>query len=484
VGTRVTVKSLVAPGRTPEERSDECRTTTATWSVVILVDRHPTLGEQVRSLDAQTIPPAHIFVVRCGPDRFPLPSSSPRITLIETNQPIDRLSAFATALNCPTDYICLIDDHPAVFEPRWCEWVVRCDESYEGVYGIEGTRLPAQWIDSTVTGARPLHVDCLHGLWFVRKAHLGALWKETAPLERAEQDVHMAYVFQKYRALNSFVVPRWPGHDCQCTVPSGRIRPEAAVALPQGPQAPGFETLLEREAELKDYDRSLGYLLGRIVKKEPFALIRYGDGEYFIATGQAYRSTREDNWQHENTGGVLGEHLRETFRLHRSNVYYGIHAPCDVTAYFAYFVGRIATRANLTFATVFCNKNFPRFKAFVERHSFDVVVIASALPPTMKIGGLAIVDSHVIDETLVSRWDREYATHLRAVTALARRHERAVFFIAAGPVGKVFIHRMYQANPDNVYCDVGSALDLFTKGSVSRAYGVPGTPDSEHACHF
>lgn len=454
----------------------------ASWSVLIFPCDDPRLiKDQVQSLVAQAVPPECIFVLHDSDSRAELPSN-PAITTIGVNRPGNFADAFAILLNSNTDYVCMIHKTPIVFGPLWFEWAVDCDKSCEGIYGINGMRYPDQRFDSSMPGPQPFSVDCLDGLWFFRKDHLKAIWENNFHDDPEEQEIYLNYVFQKYATLRSFVLPRHPDPECQ---PFFTPRPFIlAPAVLDRYRGLGFETIREKTKQLRDYHHSLEYFFSKILQREPFSLIRYGDGEFFIVTGKTYKSTIEDDWQHTNTKSILKDHLKETFQMQNSNNYYGIHAPCDVMLYHEYYLNQIPAKDNLTFATLFCNSNFPRFREFVEQNSFDVVVIASALPPEGKIGGLNIIDSYLIDEKLAARWDAEYPTHLQNVASLAARHKRRVFFVAAGPVGKIFIHRMYQVNPFNLYCDIGSALDPFTKGGPSRAYFFPETPDSRHVCHF
>lgn len=49
------------------------------------------------------------------------------------------------------------------------------------------------------------------------------------------------------------------------------------------------------------------------------------------------------------------------------------------------------------------------------------------------------------------------------VVATARAHSGCLFLISAGPLSKIFIHKMWNASKCNQYVDVGSPFDEFTK---------------------
>jgi hypothetical protein len=45
-----------------------------------------------------------------------------------------------------------------------------------------------------------------------------------------------------------------------------------------------------------------------------------------------------------------------------------------------------------------------------------------------------------------------------------------MFLVSAGPLSEVFIHQLYLSNPNNIYIDVGSSIDVFTKNKYTREY--------------
>jgi hypothetical protein len=51
--------------------------------------------------------------------------------------------------------------------------------------------------------------------------------------------------------------------------------------------------------------------------------------------------------------------------------------------------------------------------------------------------------------------------------------ENKTFFVSAGPVSEILIHKMYSSNPNNQYIDVGSSIDEFVHGRITRPYMNP-----------
>ena len=51
-----------------------------------------------------------------------------------------------------------------------------------------------------------------------------------------------------------------------------------------------------------------------------------------------------------------------------------------------------------------------------------------------------------------------------------KKYTNTLFLISAGPLSEVFIHKLYLSNPNNIYIDVGSSIDMFTKNIYTREY--------------
>ena len=106
---------------------------------------------------------------------------------------------------------------------------------------------------------------------------------------------------------------------------------------------------------VNEYDR----IFEKIKGNENFALLRYGDGERSIITGRAIRA--QEGWTSPNMITSLGKALKETLNIIDDKVYYGISCPCcDRSAYY-WYMSHINSR-NITFANLFVNINYQRFK--------------------------------------------------------------------------------------------------------------------------
>jgi len=404
------------------------------------------LEEQYKSIKNQSLVPTQIFALNYSSiDKTIIAGCN----IIDINIDYDLSHVLSVSNNLNTEYVAIID---STILPS--NWFKMCVDACSKIPGLYGSSSPCDIQSFCVS-------DIVYGCYFLKKDNVKYLCKELTNI--VDPNTYLSYIFQKYLYQHSFVMP----------IPSN-IKPNI--------QLTGLE-LLESKQCIKNYKQSLEYFLNKIVNKIPFCLIRYGDGEYFISNNKDYKSTYEDNW-HYKAGGILSTHLQETYTLTNTNVYYGIHALCDVMQYHNYCMSKIIVKQNITFATLFCNSNFKRFQEFVETTHLNIVLIAAQQPEDNKIGKLTVMDSYIISPQLVEKWDIEHKEHLDNVTKLSKHYQNDIFLISAGPIAKVFIYHMYKANPNNIYCDIGSALDLFTKRTISRACYKKDHPDALHSCHF
>jgi hypothetical protein len=140
--------------------------------------------------------------------------------------------------------------------------------------------------------------------------------------------------------------------------------------------------------------------------------------------------------------------------------------------------------AQITFATLFCNFNYGVFRERLDALEERVVVMASKHGAGRALGRLGVLEYVPMEHDCVHHWERAHADEKARAVELARRYERTLFLVAAGPMANVLIHAMFGANPTNRYLDVGSALDELIHGRRTRPYMHHGTDYSRHVSYF
>lgn len=77
----------------------------------------------------------------------------------------------------------------------------------------------------------------------------------------------------------------------------------------------------------------------------------------------------------------------------------------------------------------------------------------------------------------VKYWEKN-REHFRGILDVtASLNERTIFLVAAGPLSNIIIFHMWNVNRNNIYLDIGSALDPVIFDRASRGYHKAEHPD-------
>jgi len=92
-----------------------------------------------------------------------------------------------------------------------------------------------------------------------------------------------------------------------------------------------------------------------------------------------------------------------------------------------------------------------------------------------------VADYVALKDNDVSRWDDDawQTAFVANVQAVARRYDGHLFIVSGGPIGKVIVGKMWDANCRNRYIDFGSSVDPIFRQRIARSYQQPGNPDAK-----
>jgi glycosyltransferase involved in cell wall biosynthesis len=219
---------------------------------------------------------------------------------------------------------------------------------------------------------------------------------------------------------------------------------------------------------------SMGEHLQMILKKitagTPFGLIRPSDGERTVLLNKTL--TNCDHWTFTE-GGRLQKDLLEAIQTVDPNLYIGI--PCDTCnlpwnctkEIYSDFIDRFKVPlAQRTYANIFGNSNWKTFAEFIKGYSRGFYCITSGT----KISEVSVKETFLIDDKLVNRWDEEADAITEKLMTFIQGKKGELFLFSAGPLSKVWIPKCMKETPENMYVDVGGAIDIFTKGASNRFY--------------
>jgi hypothetical protein len=216
----------------------------------------------------------------------------------------------------------------------------------------------------------------------------------------------------------------------------------------------------------------LSFFLDKLRTREPFSIIRPGDGEYLVMT-RPYVTT-QDGWS--VNGGILQHDLLDVKGLIMPLTQFYVGIPCrdchsdDLTSWYTHTWG--IRESQRTYACIFCNQNWKPFTQFLTESKLPFYYIGSG---DCTRSSMNIVAHFPISERLVNTWDVDKNLFLGRLYPWIGEKVRAstgvcTFMFSAGPLTKFVIPLLHAMYPGHQYVDAGSSLDYDTKGSSNRLY--------------
>ena len=452
--------------------------------------------EQLNAVLNQSIPPKRIIIWNNNPEVNLSKFASDNIIVINSSQNLGVWPRFFSLYYLFSgEYVCVFDDD-TIPRINWFKNCVETINTYNALLGTRGVIFDKGNIYESKTefgwngpcdSAKV--VDIVGHSWFFRKEWISTIIKELPNIDEnyflCGEDTHLSYTLKKYLNIPTIVPP----HPVDDTSLWGSIYETAmkyggdkSVAVSHTPGmcnkftnmlkyyiSIGFETINNRADYIKTYSTCLDYFINLIRNKQNFAIMKCADGEFAISKNKTIRVQIADDWTF-NSDSILNKHFNDSLNLMQTNVFYGVSGPTDSEEICDYWYKNIPNTHNITFANVFVNTNFEKWENFLKNADYNCVLISQVCPESRKLGGINIIDYLSIDKYLVNHWDTEYEKYFNLVSNLAKKYTNTLFFISAGPLANIFVHRMYLENPNNTYIDSGSSIDVFTKGFITRPY--------------
>jgi hypothetical protein len=221
----------------------------------------------------------------------------------------------------------------------------------------------------------------------------------------------------------------------------------------------------------KSFKEHFDYFVEKINNNENFVFARYADGERMIlnnqSIGQGTQAFNVDKWRFQDNL-IFSNDLLETCKHRESNYYYAISCKCCDPIGLEYYK-KLLDLHNLTYSNLFINANYEKFINFVNNLKKDVVLIANKDCKKANYP-FNVIDKLPIENDCVNWYEQNKEIILKILPIFAKKHNNKLFFISAGPLSEIIIHHLYINNPNNIYVDVGSSLDIYTHEKITRPY--------------
>jgi hypothetical protein len=210
-----------------------------------------------------------------------------------------------------------------------------------------------------------------------------------------------------------------------------------------------------------------------------FAYTRYADGEIRLMKGidisLSSQAFIEDKWSTPFGMTKVGNCLLETIKHTENNYYYAISAPTDNIDDYNYLINNISqSKENITFANLWINANYHKSKEKYENLKRNVILICNKNGKKENFP-FNVTDLILFPDDCVNFWEENGDSFLDDLIKKFKNLNNELVFISCGPISEIIIHHLYINNPNNTYIDVGSSIDEYVHGRITRPYMIPGT---------
>lgn len=216
----------------------------------------------------------------------------------------------------------------------------------------------------------------------------------------------------------------------------------------------------------KSFAGDLERLLDAVRNHRPFALSRFGDGEWMIVRNLALDYTQKGNGEfrfdpEDDVDQSARRALIDAFHYSAQGYFVGIGCPCCWGREKLAALRQVCRQpdSRLTWANLWGNANYPRVRKeliplfqtyreviFVGHRTADPWRLPFPVRRAFPVG--------------TNAWTEDFALVDQLVDMVSRRTAGgSMFLFCAGPLSNILAARCHAANPENTYLDAGSILD-------------------------
>lgn len=237
---------------------------------------------------------------------------------------------------------------------------------------------------------------------------------------------------------------------------------------------------------MNKFQNDFEYYTNLIKSNSNFAYARYADGEVQLMMGNPIGHQSQafmvDRWTSPAEMTPIGLELLESLGHTEENYHYAISGKNDSITDYEFLTQRISNK-NLTFANLWINSNYQKMKQFYQSIEKDVYLICNhkAQPQNFPF---KIAEIFPFPDDCISYFTELGEDYISQLLDYTSQIKNKTFFVSAGPVSEILIHRMYIANSYNQYVDVGSSIDEFVHGRITRPYMNPTSHYAKESSSF
>lgn len=211
------------------------------------------------------------------------------------------------------------------------------------------------------------------------------------------------------------------------------------------------------------------------VDKIPTAWARYADGERMIIEnsiiGPGTQAYNIDHWSFQNND-IFRNDLSNTLNCMDDDYFYAISCKCCDYPGHVYY-NKIIKNPNKSYANLWINSNFSKFRNAIENIKEDVIMIANFEGESKKYPFSVKKYFKIPDD--VCNYYRDNKSKVIDELKKFCDFENTLVFVSAGPLSEILIYELWKLNKTNRYIDIGSALSDLIHGKITRPYMIKGS---------
>lgn len=241
---------------------------------------------------------------------------------------------------------------------------------------------------------------------------------------------------------------------------------------------------------MKDFKNEFDRIINLIETKEPLVFVRYGDGETILMDGGEISTGTQaftvDKWSSKVGQTKLGSRLKESLKHTEKEWIYGIPCECCNNACKMRILKQLNVSSDqVTYANLFVNSNYKFFINWVKSLSEDVFLITNKMAKNnLYKFPFKISNFFSIEDDCVNYFEKNDDIIIEELKKMVEGLNGVLFLVSAGPLAEVLIDELWKVNNTNRYIDVGSSLDEYIHGKVTRPYMVTNNIYNLKYCKF
>lgn len=225
-----------------------------------------------------------------------------------------------------------------------------------------------------------------------------------------------------------------------------------------------------------NFDTDFEKYTNRIFRdKIPTAWARYADGERMILenspVGYGTQAFNIDKWSYNNYQ-IFRTDLEETLHNMDDNYFYATSCKCCDYPGFCYYNSKVENE-NKSYANLWINANYKKFIDIITNLQEDVIIIANH-EGEFNNYPFSVKKYFPIPDDVCNYYNNYKYEFLENLEDFCN-FENSLVFISAGPLSEIIIHNLWRKNKTNRYIDVGSSIDKYIHGKITRPYMIEGS---------